>query len=153
MEVSKHNKSHTQEALNFIRLLYQVEREIKNQDPPTDEAEILRIRHEESGPIINAVKRRLGELQPTVIFKPALGKVAHYGLNQRPKLTRFLSHAVIPLDNSRAKNCIHRFVIRRKNFLFADTQAGAKANANLYTLVGCAKANSMEPPCLPCSCL
>jgi len=36
-------------------------------------------------------------------------------------------------------------VIGRKNFLFADTQAGAKASANLYTLVECAKANGIEP--------
>ena len=36
-------------------------------------------------------------------------------------------------------------MIGRRNFLFADTQAGAKASANLYTLVECAKANSIEP--------
>ena len=29
--------------------------------------------------------------------------------------------------------------------MFADTQACAKASANLYTLVECAKANSIEP--------
>lgn len=144
-KVSKNSKSHAQEALNFIHLLYQVERKIKNQDPPPDEAEILRIRHKESRPIINALKNWLEDLQPKVIPKSALGKAVHYGLNQWPKLTQFLEHAVIPLDNNRAENCIRPFVIGRRNFLFADTQAGAKASANLYTLVECAKANSIEP--------
>ena len=33
----------------------------------------------------------------------------------------------------------------RKNFLFADTVAGANASANLYSLIETAKANGHEP--------
>ena len=69
----------------------------------------------------------------------------HYGLNQWPKLIRFLENSVIPLDNNRAENCIRPFVVGRKNFLFSNTQAGARASANLYTLVETAKANGLEP--------
>jgi transposase len=144
-KISKHCKSHAQEALNFIRLLYQIERKIKNLDPPPDGSEILRIREEMSRPIIEQFRSWLEDMQPKVIPKSPLGKAVQYGLNQWPKLVRFLDHAVIPLDNNRAENCIRPFVIGRKNFLFADTQAGAKASANLYTLVECAKANGIEP--------
>lgn len=35
--------------------------------------------------------------------------------------------------------------------MFADTQAGAKASANLYTLVECAKADGIEPHVYPAS--
>lgn len=39
-----------------------------------------------------------------------------------------------------------RFVERlRKNWLFAATEKGAKASANLYSLVETAKANNVEP--------
>ena len=36
-------------------------------------------------------------------------------------------------------------VLGRKNWLFADTVAGARASANLYGLIETAKANGIEP--------
>ena len=144
-KVAKHSKSHTQEALNHIRLLYQVERKVRSQDPPPDNAEILRMRDKYSKPLIQKLKLWLDDLEPKVAPKSALGKAVQYGLNQWPKLIRFLENAVIPLDNNRAENCIRPFVIGRKNFLFSNTQAGARASANLYTLVETAKANGLEP--------
>jgi hypothetical protein len=36
-------------------------------------------------------------------------------------------------------------VVGRKAWLFADTQAGATASANLYSLIETAKANGVEP--------
>lgn len=36
-------------------------------------------------------------------------------------------------------------VIGRKNWLFSDTINGAKASANLYSLIETAKANGIEP--------
>ena len=37
------------------------------------------------------------------------------------------------------------FVIDRKNWLFTNSQAGARASANLYSLIETAKANDLEP--------
>jgi transposase len=53
-----------------------------------------------------------------------------------------------PLDNNRAENAIRPFVIGRKNWLFCDTQAGAHASANLYSIIETAKANGLEPHAL-----
>ena len=50
-----------------------------------------------------------------------------------------------PMDNNRAENTIRPFVIGRKNWLFANSQAGARASANLYSLIETAKANGLEP--------
>ena len=36
-------------------------------------------------------------------------------------------------------------MIGRKNSLFSDTVSGAKASANLYSLIETAKANGLEP--------
>ena len=51
----------------------------------------------------------------------------------------------IPLDTNRVENVIRPFVVGRKNWLFADTTAGARASANLYGLIETAKANGIEP--------
>jgi len=64
---------------------------------------------------------------------------------QWPKLTVFLKHGEVPLDNNRLENAIRPLVIGRKGWLFSDTVPGARASANLYSLVETAKANNVEP--------
>ena len=49
------------------------------------------------------------------------------------------------IDNNLCENAIRPFVIGRKNHLFSDTVSGAKASANLYSLIETAKANGLEP--------
>lgn len=74
-----------------------------------------------------------------------LGKAVHYTLAQWPKLTTFPSHGEVPLDNNRCENVIRPFVVGRKGWLFCDTDKGAIASANLYSIVETAKANGVEP--------
>lgn len=47
--------------------------------------------------------------------------------------------------NNRCENAIRPFVVGRKGWLFSDTVAGAKASANLFSLVETCKANGIEP--------
>jgi len=55
------------------------------------------------------------------------------------------SRGGIPLDNNPAENAIRPFVLGRKNWLFSSTVAGAKAGADLYSLIETAKARDVEP--------
>jgi len=80
-----------------------------------------------------------------VVPKSVLGKAVFYSLRQWHKVETYLSHAGVPLDNNRTENAIQPFVMSRKAFLFCDTQAGARASANLFSLVESAKANGLEP--------
>ncbi len=84
-------------------------------------------------------------LAPQVLPQSLLGKAVHYTLGQWPKLTTFLTHGEVPLDNNRCENAIRPFVVGRKGWLFSDTVKGAIASANLYSIVETAKANSVEP--------
>ena len=43
------------------------------------------------------------------------------------------------------ENAIRPFVVGRRNWLFADTVAGANASANLYSLIETCKANRVDP--------
>ena len=65
--------------------------------------------------------------------------------NQWPRLIGYLESGDYPIDNNRAENAIRPFVIGRKNWLFSASQKGAKASANLYSLIETAKANRLEP--------
>lgn len=46
-----------------------------------------------------------------------------------PKLVRYVARGDLPIDNNPAENAIRPFVLGRKNWLFADTPAGANASA------------------------
>ena len=67
-----------------------------------------------------------------------------YVTNQRDNLSKFVNDGKIPIDNSRAERTIRPFAVHRKNWLFADTVAGAKANAVWYTIIESAKVNNLN---------
>ena len=50
-----------------------------------------------------------------------------------------------PVDNNYLENQIRPFAIGRRSWLFAETQQGARASANLYSLVRCAEVNGLQP--------
>ena len=77
--------------------------------------------------------------------KTALGKALLYLHNQWARLIGYLDDGAYPIDNNLAENAIRPFAVGRKNGLFANSQAGAKASANLYSLVQTAKANGLNP--------
>jgi len=77
--------------------------------------------------------------------KSALGKALHYLLTQWPYLIRYLEDGRLELSNNRAERSIKPFVMGRKNFLFANTPAGAVSSAVIYSLIETAKENHLDP--------
>ncbi len=61
------------------------------------------------------------------------------------KLAVYLTDGRLHIDNNPVENAIRPFAIGRKNWLFSDSQRGAKASAMMYSLIETAKANDLEP--------
>lgn len=131
------------EMLRLIAQQYTIERALKDKD--ADDAERLAARQQCLAPVIENIHQWLNTHRSQVLPQSLLGKAIAYTQNQWCKLTVFLEHDHIPLDNNRAENAIRPFVIGRKNWLFCDTVAGANASARLYSLIETAKANGLEP--------
>jgi transposase len=136
-------RNRSDEMLALIRALYAIERELK--DSHAADAMRVTTRQLKSKPLVAEIKTWIDTQVAQVLPQSLLGKALAYTLNLWPKLTVFLDHGTIPLDNNRAENAIRPFVIGRKNWLFCDTQAGAHASANLYSIIETAKANGLEP--------
>lgn len=139
------------QMLRLIGELYAVEKHAREraQDNDNDREQrhaIMRqARRAHSVAIIDRIQAHLlGHLHSTAP-QPPLGRALHYLHGQWPKLIRFLDNGAYPLDNNLAENAIRPFVIGRKNWLFCDSVHGAKASANLYSLIETAKANGLEP--------
>lgn len=136
----------------YIGKVYAVERQIKQLREEREKSgqtlsleTVLKIRKERSEPLMEAFKEWVDKLVPGVPPASALGKALSYTLNQWPKLIRFLEHPEMPVDNNYLENQIRPFSTGRRAWLFAHNQHGAKASANLYSLVSCARVNGLEP--------
>ena len=129
------------QAIAFIQKLYRIETLTKNEPPDKRQ----QIRQEQAKPILDKIESWLQKSLPHVPPKTALGKALQYLHNQWPRLIRYVENGHYPIDNNRAENAIRPFAIGRKNWLFSASIAGAKASANLYSLIETAKANKVEP--------
>lgn len=138
---SKGKTGKADEALSLIGKLYQIEKKAQH---CVDNARLL-IRLQESQPIIDKLKKWLEKSLPSVLPESAIGKALRYLHNQWSHFIVFLQDGSYPIDNNPAENAIRPFVIGRKGWLFATSQRGAHASANLYTLVESAKLNDIEP--------
>lgn len=136
---------HARAALEMIRELYLIERALWDRNQPITPEHRVRVRAELSAPIVARFHAWCEALAPQVLPQSLLGKAVHYALGQWRKLSVFLEHGEVPLDNNRCENAIRPFVLGRKGWLFSDTVKGAIASANLFSIVETAKANGVEP--------
>jgi len=102
-------------------------------------------RQEQSRPVLANIEALLLQHLHAVTPGSLMGKALHYLSSQWPKLTRFVENGAWPIDNNLCENAIRPFVVGRRNWLFCDTVAGARASANLYSLIETCKANGIEP--------
>lgn len=128
------------QALSLIQKLYRIEAETQG-DP------IARFwrRSRESKAILDQLRQWLDLTLENPIKQSQLGKALTYLHNQWPKLIRYIENGDWPIDNNRAENAIRPFVVGRKNWLFSTSPKGARASANLYSLIETAKACGLEP--------
>ena len=60
------------------------------------------------------------------------------------KLKRYVEDGRCSIDNNAQENAIRPFCVGRRNWLFADTVAGANASANLYSLLQTCQVNGID---------
>lgn len=128
------------QGLAAIQKLYAIEKRMK--EKPPDERYL--IRQAEAKPILDKLNAWMEKSLHAVPPKTAIGKALVYLRNQWPRLAGYIDEGMYPIDNNAAERAIRPFTIGRKNWMFSKSQAGAKASANLYSLVETAKANELN---------
>ena len=131
------------EALDFIRDLYLIEKKAKIEEMSTDQIYLLR--QMEAKPVLDKFKEWLDAKQPLTPPKGLLGKAISYALTNWERLKVYIEDGRLKPDNNVAENAIRPFVLGRKNWLFAGNPDGAAASATFFTLIETAKANEIEP--------
>jgi transposase len=146
----KKKNTRAEYALKLIAKLYGIKKQTEQHRKEIPDAQAFADyrytqRRDQAQPIIDKLKVWLDQTAPLVAPKTTLGKALHYLQHQWPRLIRYLDEGCYPIDNNPVENAIRPFVIGRKNWLFSTSVDGAKASANLYSLIETAKANNLEP--------
>lgn len=141
----KNSRGPDQLAAQFIALIGQLYAvESRGRDLLLGEQELLEKRQQRSVPVLKQIEALLLANLHSVLPGSLLGKALHYLSAQWPKLILYVTNGAYPIDNNACENSIRPFVIGRRNWLFADTVAGANASANLYSLLQTCAVNGID---------
>lgn len=107
--------------------------------------EHLRWRQERIGPIFEAFAAWRAAVLPALVPDEPLAKAIRYYDNHGEALTRFVSHADIPMDNSGSEREFQRVAKLRHACLFAGGTEGAHAMATLMGLAATCRHLGVDP--------
>jgi transposase len=128
--------------IELIGQLYKVEADARRENLDAQMLQHRRMQH--SVPVLEQIEALALQHLHGVLPGSLLGKALHYLTAQWPKLVRYVDDGRYPIDNNVCENAIRPFVVGRRNWLFADTVAGAHASANLYSLLQTCVANRID---------
>ena len=129
------------EAVRRIDALFDVEREING----LSAARRLAARQERSVPLVGALEGWMRAERVKLSRHAAVAKAIDYTVTRWPSFTRFLEDGRICLSNNAAERALRGLALGRKSWLFAGSERGAERAALMYTLLGTAKLNDVDP--------
>ncbi|QDU19817.1 Transposase IS66 family protein [Urbifossiella limnaea] len=143
VEARTNNAAKASEALAYIRTLYAVEQEIRD-EKLTGDAVVSR-RQTRAGPILRKLGAWLDAEQRTALPKSPFGQAVSYALNLWPTLGRYLNDARFTIDNNVAERTVRPLAIGRKNWLFVGGDGGLTSASVLMSLCASAKRHTLDP--------
>jgi hypothetical protein len=129
------------EALERIGALYAVERHINGRSPE----ERREVRNTRSRPLLGSLKQWLEETLVKLSKKSDTAIAVRYALGRWDSLMRYCDDGRLEIDNNAAERALRAVALGRKNYLFAGSDRGGESAAAIYSLIGTAKLNGIDP--------
>lgn len=129
------------QALDRIGALYVVEQYIRGKPAQERKAQ----RQSRAGPLLQELKEWFDQTVGTLSTKSELAKAIRYATSRWPALTRYRDDGNLEIDNNAAERSLRVVALGRKNFLFCGSDAGGVRAAAIYSLIGTAKLNGLNP--------
>ena len=130
-----------QVALAKIGELYAIEADIRGRPP----AERAAQRQARAGPLLAALHTWLHASLTSLSKKSELARAIRYALSRWGALTRYRDDGRLEIDNNAAERALRSCALGRKNWLFAGADSGGERAAAMYTLLGTAQLNGLDP--------
>jgi transposase len=139
-------KSHQQTPIatavvERIGVLYAIEAHLRGKPPD----ERRRIRQLQTKPKLEELRQFFETTLAQISRKSDLAEAIRYALTRWTALSRFIDDGRIEIDNNAAERALRCVALGRKNFLFAGSDKGGERAAAIYSLIGTAKLNGLDP--------
>jgi transposase len=129
------------EAVQRLDTLFDIERVINGQSTATR----LAARQERSAPLMAELHDWLHAQLARLSRNHDLAKAINYMLRRWPAFTRFLDDGRICITNNAAERALRCITLGRKSWLFCGSDRGGQRAAVMYSLIGTAKLNNLDP--------
>ena len=129
------------EALQRIGALYGIEEQIRGRPPE----ERRRVRRTQAQPLLDSLRQWFEATLLKLSRKSETTVAIRYAVSRWDALTRYIEDGHIEIDNNAAERSLRGVALGRKNYLFAGSDAGGERAAALYSLIGSAKLNGLDP--------
>jgi len=129
------------EALERIAALYGIEKEIRGR--PAEERQ--RVRNTRAKPLLESLRQWFEATLPKLSRKSDTTAAIRYALSRWDALIRYRDDGYIEIDNNAAERALRAIALGRKNYLFAGSDTGGERAAAIYSLIGSAKLNGLDP--------
>ena len=139
--VAAHKSLVAQEALRRIGELYVIEAEIRGHLPD----ERREVRNERARPLLESLQQWLEETLGKLSRKSDTAVAVRYARGRWQALLRYVDDGGIEIDNNAAERALRVVALGRKNYLFAGSDRGGERAAAIYSLIGTAKLNGIDP--------
>jgi hypothetical protein len=131
----------SKEALQRIADLYEIEDEIRGRPP--DERQ--QVRQARARPLLQSLREWFEEWLTKLSRKSDTTAAIRYALTLWPALNRYCDDGRLEVDNNAAERSLRAVTLGRKNYLFAGADSGGERAAVVYSLIGSAKLNGVDP--------
>ena len=136
-----HASPTTIEALARIGALYGIEEQIRGKP-----AELrCSVRQTRSRPLLDELRQWMDKTLRSLSTKSETAGAIRYALSHWRALTRYVDDGLLEIDNNSAERALRAVAIGRKNYLFMGADSGGQRAASLYSLIGTAKLNGLDP--------
>ena len=136
-----HRSPTTTEALARIGALYGIEEQIRGTP-----AELrCSVRQTRSRPLLDELRHWMEKTLRSLSTKSETAGAIRYALSHWRALTRYVDDGLLEIDNNAAERALRAVAIGRKNYLFMGADSGGHRAASLYSLIGTAKLNGLDP--------
>ena len=129
------------EAVKRIDALFDIERTIKGESAERR----LAVRREQSVPLVAELEDWMRTERAGLSRHAAVAKAMDYMLKRWEGFARFLDDGRICMTNNAAERALRGIALERKSWLFAGSDRGGERAAVMYTLIGTAKLNDVDP--------
>jgi transposase len=95
--------------------------------------------------LLESLKQWLEETLGKLSRKSDTAMAVRYALGRWEALVRFCDDGRLEIDNNAAERALRTVAVGRRNYLFAGSDAGGERAAAIYSLVGTAELNGLNP--------